>query len=74
MMVDRQITPTAGSYNAVIFACAKFGLRRYTHEAFKLAKEILTIMLKIEVRSAPTGRHIWRAQSGDFSEGDADFG
>ncbi|KAF8621462.1 hypothetical protein AX15_007757 [Amanita polypyramis BW_CC] len=41
MTVDRQVIPTADTYNAVILACAKSGLRRYVNEAFRLAKEML---------------------------------
>lgn len=41
MTVDRGIAPTAGAYNAAIFACARSGSKLYVNEAFRLAKEML---------------------------------
>jgi pentatricopeptide repeat protein len=39
MTVDNRIAPTQASYNAIILACAKNS--KFTHEAFRLAKEMM---------------------------------
>ncbi|KAF7373557.1 hypothetical protein MSAN_00566100 [Mycena sanguinolenta] len=41
MTVEQGLTPTVGSYNAVILACAKSGLKEYVNEAFRIAKQML---------------------------------
>ena len=41
MTVDREIQPSAGTYAAVILACARSGNKAYIHEGFRLAKEML---------------------------------
>ncbi|KAJ7456891.1 hypothetical protein FB451DRAFT_1275158 [Mycena latifolia] len=41
MTVEHKLTPTVGSYNAVILACAKSGRKMYVNEAFRIAKEML---------------------------------
>ncbi|KAF9262334.1 hypothetical protein L218DRAFT_441360 [Marasmius fiardii PR-910] len=41
MCVDNSITPLAGTYNAVILACARSGRKAYVAEAFRLAKQML---------------------------------
>lgn len=41
MTVDNGIPPTAGVYTATILACARSGRKKYVHEAFRLAKEML---------------------------------
>ncbi|EGO20422.1 hypothetical protein SERLADRAFT_477985 [Serpula lacrymans var. lacrymans S7.9] len=41
MTVDHSIQPSVGAYNAVILVCARSGQKKYVHEAFRLAKEML---------------------------------
>ncbi|KAJ6463447.1 hypothetical protein C8R45DRAFT_1025746 [Mycena sanguinolenta] len=41
MTVEQGLTPTVGSYNAVILACAKSGQKEYVNEAFRIAKQML---------------------------------
>ncbi|KAG7447353.1 uncharacterized protein BT62DRAFT_948401 [Guyanagaster necrorhizus] len=41
MTIDNNIAPTVASYNAVILTCARTGDKKYVHEAFRLAKEML---------------------------------
>lgn len=41
MTVDHEIPPTAGAYTAVILACARASDKKYVHEAFRLAGEML---------------------------------
>ncbi|KAJ7270730.1 hypothetical protein B0H12DRAFT_1008768 [Mycena haematopus] len=41
MTVEQGLTPTVGSYNAVILACAKSGRKEYVNEAFRIAKQML---------------------------------
>ncbi|KIK56080.1 hypothetical protein GYMLUDRAFT_204967 [Collybiopsis luxurians FD-317 M1] len=41
MTIDHNISPTSGTWNAVILACARSGRKAYVHEAFRLAKEML---------------------------------
>ncbi|KAK7055426.1 hypothetical protein R3P38DRAFT_1356189 [Favolaschia claudopus] len=41
MTVDQGLTPTVGSYNAVILACAKSGRKEYVNEAFRISKQML---------------------------------
>ena len=41
MTVDHEIPPTAGAYTAVILACARAKDKKYVHEAFRLAGEML---------------------------------
>ncbi|KAJ7756247.1 hypothetical protein B0H16DRAFT_1417252 [Mycena metata] len=41
MTVEQGLTPTVGSYNAVILACARSGRKLYVNEAFRIAKEML---------------------------------
>ncbi|CAL1698254.1 unnamed protein product [Somion occarium] len=41
MTVDHEIPPTAGAYTAAILACARSSDRKYIHEAFRLAREML---------------------------------
>ncbi|KAL0062028.1 hypothetical protein AAF712_011106 [Marasmius tenuissimus] len=41
MCVEKGITPTTGTYNAVILACARSGRKAYVAEAFRLAKQML---------------------------------
>ncbi|KAJ7222330.1 hypothetical protein GGX14DRAFT_532254 [Mycena pura] len=41
MTVEQRLTPTVGSYNAVILACAKSGRKAYVNEAFRIAKEMV---------------------------------
>lgn len=41
MTIDHKITPTVGSYNAIILACARSGEKAYVNEAFRLARQML---------------------------------
>ena len=41
MTQDQKLTPTVGSYNAVILACARSGTKTYVNEALRLAKQML---------------------------------
>ncbi|KAK0189676.1 hypothetical protein F5146DRAFT_1051997 [Armillaria mellea] len=41
MTIDNNIAPTVASYNAVILTCARTRDKKYVHEAFRLAKEML---------------------------------
>lgn len=41
MTVDNGIAPTAGAYIATILACARSGRKKYVHEGFRLAKEMM---------------------------------
>ncbi|KAG7094683.1 hypothetical protein E1B28_005503 [Marasmius oreades] len=41
MCIDNNITPLAGTYNAIILACARSGRKVYVAEAFRLAKQML---------------------------------
>jgi hypothetical protein len=41
MTVDSGIPPTAHAYTAVILACARSGERKFVHEGFRLAREML---------------------------------
>jgi hypothetical protein len=41
MTVEQGLSPTVGSYNAVILACAKSGRKQYVNEAFRIAKQML---------------------------------
>ncbi|KAK7688680.1 hypothetical protein QCA50_008218 [Cerrena zonata] len=41
MTVDHEMPPTAGAYTAVILACARASDKKYVHEAFRLAGEML---------------------------------
>ena len=41
MTQDQKITPTVGSYNAIILACARSGTKTYVNEALRLAKQML---------------------------------
>jgi hypothetical protein len=41
MTVDKNISPTTDAYNAVIFALARSGLKRFVVEAFRLAKQMI---------------------------------
>lgn len=41
MTVQQGIPPNAGTYIAIILACARSGRRAYVHEAFRLAKQML---------------------------------
>ncbi|KAF5327957.1 hypothetical protein D9758_016780 [Tetrapyrgos nigripes] len=41
MTTERNMLPTTGTYNAVILACARSGLKRYVSEAFRIAKEMM---------------------------------
>ncbi|KAF8192641.1 hypothetical protein K438DRAFT_1906805 [Mycena galopus ATCC 62051] len=41
MTVEQGLTPTVGSYNAVILACAKSGRKEYVNEAFRISKQML---------------------------------
>lgn len=58
MTVDRGLLPTAGTYSAVILACARSGSKEYVNEAFRLAKEMLDAHRDAWGRSAfhPDGR------------------
>ncbi|OCH90875.1 hypothetical protein OBBRIDRAFT_825697 [Obba rivulosa] len=41
MTEDRRMPPTQATYCAVILACARSGERKFVHEAFRLAKQML---------------------------------
>ena len=41
MTQDQKLTPTVGSYNAIILACAKSGVTTYVNEALRLARQML---------------------------------
>ena len=41
MTQDQRMTPTVGSYNAIILACAKSGMKSFINEALRLARQML---------------------------------
>jgi hypothetical protein len=41
MTQDQRISPTVGSYNAIILACAKSGTKRFINEALRLTRQML---------------------------------
>ncbi|KAF7321081.1 hypothetical protein HMN09_00195500 [Mycena chlorophos] len=41
MTVEQKLTPTVGSFNAIILACARSGRKLYVNEAFRIAKQML---------------------------------
>ena len=41
MTQDQKITPTVGSYNAIILACAKSGTKSFVNEGLRLARQML---------------------------------
>ena len=41
MTQDQKISPTVGSYNAIILACAKSGTKSFVNEGLRLARQML---------------------------------
>ncbi|KAF7297320.1 hypothetical protein MIND_00965300 [Mycena indigotica] len=41
MTVEQKLKPSVGSYNAIILACARSGVKIYVDEAFRIAKQML---------------------------------
>ncbi|KAJ7054742.1 hypothetical protein C8F01DRAFT_1162743 [Mycena amicta] len=52
MTVEQKLTPTVGSFNAVILACARSGRKLYVSEAFRIAKQMLDSHRDASGRSA----------------------